>query len=147
MTENYDNINPSFRFHVEIQGIIEGLFIECAGLGAKRKIFKYKEGGLNEFIHQLPDRVTYTNVKFKRGLGTPKLFDWFAKGMEDGNVQYTNVSILLYGFGGSGLEVVRQWDLEKCYPVKWTAPSLKTDSKRAAIETLEIAHHGISQTR
>ena len=138
---------PSFKFHVEMQGIIEGLFVECSGLGAKRKVFKYKEGGLNEYIHQLPDRVSYNNVKFKRGVGSPKLFDWFGEGLENGQVRYANVSIFVYGYGRSGLQIVQQWDLDRCYPVKWSAPALKVDAKRVAIETLELAHHGITQTR
>lgn len=144
---NFPNPIPSFKFHVEMDGIIEGQFLECSGLGAKRKTFQYKEGGVNEYVHQLPDRLTYTNVKFKRGIASPKLFEWFLEGQLDGKVRYSNISIIVFGYGDGGVDVVRQWDLERCYPIKWTGPALKTDSKNAAIETLEVAHHGLTIAR
>ena len=62
----------SFKFHVEIAGIIEGGFTECKGLDIKWKVKKYKEGGVNSFIHQLPERVQYSKVTLKRGLAYRK---------------------------------------------------------------------------
>jgi phage tail-like protein len=150
MSDQYNPANDailSYRFHVEIEGIVEGMFLECSGLGAKRKVFKYNEGGNNEFVHMLPDKVSYTNVKLKRGMGSTELFDWFQQGLEEGTTQYVNMSILTFAHAGNGIDVVQQWDLERCFPVKWTAASFKTSSSRHAIETLEIAHHGIRQAR
>lgn len=135
---------PAFRFHIEIKGIIEGMFTDCSGLEAKRKVFTYKEGGVNNYTHQLPDRIEYSTVKLKRGLGTPELFNWFMEGVLDGKVRQTNISILVFGYTENGIEVVCRWDLERAYPIKWTGPALKTNSKNVAIETLEIAHHGLT---
>lgn len=135
---------PAFRFHIEIKGIIEGMFTDCSGLEAKRKVFTYKEGGVNNYTHQLPDQIEYSTVKLKRGLGTPELFNWFMEGVLDGKVRQTNISILVFGYTENGIEVVCRWDLERAYPIKWTGPALKTNSKNVAIETLEIAHHGLT---
>lgn len=137
---------PTFRFYVEIEGIIEGMFIECSGLGVQRKVFEYKEGGVNDYTHQLPDQVKYSNIKLQRGLGTLELFNWFMEGVRDGKVRYTNISIIVLGHdnGKGERQVIRRWNLDRAYPIKWTGPSLKTDSKQIAIEALEIVHHGLT---
>lgn len=148
MADDFDT-NPllSFRFHVEISGVLEGMFLECSGLGAKRKIFKYKEGGVNDYVHQFPAELSYTNVKLKRGLGSPKLFEWFNESKEGGGTKYASLSLIVFGHSDKGIDVVQQWDLDRCYPVKWTVSSFKSDSSRPAIETLELAHHGITKSR
>jgi phage tail-like protein len=36
-----------------------------------------------------------------------------------------------------------RWTLDKAFPVKWVGPSFKSDEAAVAIESLELAHHGI----
>lgn len=134
---------PAFKFNIEIQSIIEGMFTSCSGLGMKRKVLQYKEGGVNHYTHQLPDRISFNNLKLERGIGSPKLFQWCMTGAYDGKVSYTNISIILFGFTKNGPEVVQRWDVQRAYPIAWTGPTLKTSSKNVAIETLQIAHHGL----
>jgi phage tail-like protein len=137
----------TFKFQIEIDSIIEGMFSECTGLQAKREIVQYKEGGVNSFVHQLPGRISYGNVKLLRGLGSAELFNWFMAGIYDGCVSYTNISILMYGWNtgtvDNELEVVRRWTLERAFPVTWSGPSLKTSDRQVAVQTVEIAHHGV----
>lgn len=45
---------------------------------------------------------------------------------------------------GRGFGKVKHWDVEDAFPVKWVGPSLSASSKNAAIEEIEIAHHGLS---
>jgi phage tail-like protein len=133
---------PSFKFHIEIEGIIEGKFMECKGLGMKWKVMKYKEGGVNNYVHQLPERVEYSKVTLKRGIAWSRaLWDWCEQGIHDGKVQRKNVSIVLFDTGG---QEIKRWNLADAYPIKWSAPQLKTDSKKVAIETLELIHHGLT---
>ena len=132
----------SFKFHVEIAGIIEGGFTECKGLDIKWKVKKYKEGGVNSFIHQLPERVQYSKVTLKRGLAySQALWNWCQQGIHNGQVQRKNVSIILFDVSG---REIKRWNLVNAYPIKWTAPALKTTDKKAAIETLQLVHHGMT---
>ena len=128
-----------FRFGVEIQGVVVGWFTECSELSLEREVTPYKEGGVNDYVHQLPNRVSYSGITLKRGLADNVLWDWFQKGLYDGKVELHNISIVLYG--GDRAETKR-WNLVDAYPVKWTGPELKGDSDDLAIETLEIGCGG-----
>ncbi len=137
----------AFKFHIELDQIIEGFFTECSGLNVEREVEKYKEGGVNNFEHQLPGRLKYTNITLKRGLTTSdELWKWFHENSDDQQkffqVKRLNVAITQTDLTGTP---VRQWTLKNAYPVKWKGPNLKSDSSQVAIETLEIAHHGIEQ--
>jgi phage tail-like protein len=129
---------PAYKFHVavEVDGILEAFFTECSGLTMQREVTTYKEGGVNDYVHHLPGRVTYTNVVLKRGItASSVLWDWFQQGLYDGKVKRINVSILMFDRSG---EVLKRWELENAYPVKWTGPEFKSDSNQAAIESLEL---------
>jgi phage tail-like protein len=128
-----------FRFGVEIQGVVVGWFTECSELSLEREVTPYKEGGVNDYVHQLPGRTSYSRITLKRGLADNVLWDWFQKGLYDGQVELHNISIVLYG--GDRAETKR-WNLVDAYPVKWTGPDLKGDSDDLAIETLEIGCGG-----
>ena len=72
---------PAFKFYVEILGVIVGEFTECSGLGAEREVFKYREGGTNDFEWILPGQVTYSNITLKRGITySRELWRWFNHG-------------------------------------------------------------------
>ncbi len=129
----------NFRFGVEIEGVVAGWFTDCSELTVEREVTPYKEGGVNEYEHQLPGHVTYSGITLKRGLADNALWDWFQEGLYDGRVELHNVSIVLYD--GDRAEAKR-WDLIDAYPVKWTGPDLEADSDNIAIETLEIGCGG-----
>ena len=136
---------PTFRFRVELDGIIEAGFTECKGLSMKWKVFQYKEGGVNGYVHQLPERVEYSKITLKRGIAlSSALWNWCQQGVLDGQVKRRNVSIVLFDKVGEETREVKRWNLRDAFPIKWTGPALKADSKRAAIETLEIVHHGLT---
>lgn len=136
---------PAFRFEVEIQGVPAGWFTDCTGLTVERQVKKYEEGGVNAYVHQLPDRIKHTNVVLKRGLADPLLWAWFegpfGLSMFQGSVMHANVTILLYG---TNQHPSRLWHLYRAFPVKWSGPELRTDGNQVAVETIEIAHHGIT---
>ena len=136
---------PGFRFAIEIEGITAGWFTECGGLTVERTVYPYEEGGLNAYVHQLPDRIKHTRISLKRGIADETLWKWFAgerdEGLYEGKVEYRNMTITLYNVDRS---VAKRWNVERAYPVKWSGPDLKAASTQVAIESLEIVHHGIS---
>ena len=141
---------PTFKFHVEIGSITEAAFVECSGLDMAHEPFEYQEGGQNGFVHKFPGITKYSNVTLKRGLLlSNEIFKWYRE-MEDSMRQgkafskgcFRTVTIRLYSSQKIGKSM--QWNLDKAFPVKWVGPTFKTDEAAVAIETLELAHHGIS---
>lgn len=128
-----------FRFGVEIQGIVVGWFTECSGLAVEREVLPYQEGGVNDYVHQLPGQVKRANVQLKRGIADGVLWDWFQQGAYDGQVTRRNVSIVL--FNGDYSEAQR-WELPEAYPLKWSGSALRASGREVAVETLEIGQRG-----
>jgi phage tail-like protein len=136
----------TFKFHVEIGKITDAAFTECGGLEMATEVFEYKEGGENQFIHKLPGRTKVSNVTLKHGFTTSNdLYNWY-KTMEEclrlgKKFDFQQVTITLY----SSAEKYKKarWILDKAFPVKWTGPSFKSDEAAVAVESLELAHHGI----
>lgn len=133
---------PAHIFAVEIGGIIMATFSECSGLQGEVEVFEYQEGGQNRFVHRLPGRTKWSNLSLKRGLtDCPKLHDWYDEAFQ-GRVTREDVSVVIYNQAG---DAVRRWTIRSAYPVKWVGPQLKASANEVAIETLELAHHGIEQ--
>ena len=129
------------RFWIQIDGIEIAGFSECSGLNFETEVFEYAEGGLNTYTHKLPVRTKYSNLVLKRGMDLGQdLYRWYTSTI-GGNMTRKNVSIILYGPKGG--DPVKQWDFQGAYPVKWSGPDLRTDAGAVAVETLEIAHHGL----
>ena len=55
----------SYKFYIEIQGLYVAEFTECGGLEMEREVEPYAEGGVNDFVHQLPGRVKYSDITLK----------------------------------------------------------------------------------
>jgi phage tail-like protein len=131
----------SVCFVVAIDGHDLGPFNSCEGLGCEVVIEQREEGGNNGFVWQLPSRLKYSNVKLSRPLtkDTEKVAKWF--GSMTGGVTRTTAHIAAMTADGA---VVARWALLEVVPVRWSGPSLSTESPKVATETLEVAHHGFA---
>ncbi len=138
-TYQHEKIRAEFQFGVEIEGVMAGWFTECNGLSIERDVTPHPEGGINDFVHQLPGRVNHTNITLKRGLVDNILWDWFQQGLHDGQVAPHNVSVISYK--PDGTEATR-WNLTSAYPAKWSAGAIQSDSNQILIETLELTQNG-----
>ena len=129
----------SVCFAVKIDDKDLGSFNSCEGLGCEVVMEQREEGGNNGFVWQLPTRIKYSTVKLSRPVcrDTAKLTAWFASMV--GGVQRKNATIAAMT---ADREIVASWELSGVVPVRWSGPSLGTDSPKVATETLEIAHHG-----
>jgi phage tail-like protein len=133
---------PAFKFWVEMQSIVVAEFKECSGLRLERKVEEIEEGGVNDHWHILPGRNKYSNIVLKYGvMHSNELWNWFQEGLYDGKVKRVTFTILLRNVKG---DVVKRWNVKEGFPVKWEGPSLNVEGSQVAIETLEIAHHGLT---
>ncbi len=130
----------SFRFRVEIDGITEAQFSEVTGLSLETEVEPYEEGGVNDFVHQLPKRTKYQHIILKHGItDKDELWRWYEDVIR-GDFKRKSGAIILMDLSG---EDKLRWEFIKAYPVKWSGPDLKADSSTVAFETIELAHHGI----
>ncbi len=126
-------------FGVTVDDVDLGVFTACEGLSLRFEVTERPEGGLNGFVHQLPGRVSYSNVTLRRPVNadTPKVNRWLASQVD--GVRRTTAEITAMTVEGT---TVASWSLDGVVPVQWSAPSLSVDSTNVAVETLELAHHG-----
>ena len=138
---NPSPIYTACRFWVEFKGVTEGAFSECSGLQVETEVFEWEEGGLNEYKHRLLGRRKYSNIVLKRGIASKELLDWYCKCQVSGELKRLQLSIVLLGYTGSP---ELRWNVVGAAPVKWVGPTFKSGSTEVAVETLELAHHGLS---
>jgi phage tail-like protein len=137
----------TYLFSVKIDGTIVGVFTECSGIAAKRHVETFREGGVNDFAHQMAGPMEYENIVLKRGLSTSNvLWTWFESGKYDFAVTRHDITIVQEapGAGSSGFGVVKTWTVNRAFPISWRISELNTATSSAVIETLELAHEGIS---
>jgi phage tail-like protein len=134
----------AWRFDVKVDGEDIGSFTACDGLSAEYDVFEYQEGGENGYIHRLPGRLKYGNVKLTRPVdaksdsaATSGLAAWFTR--LKSSVTRRTASITAFDAQGNK---VAQWSLVDVYPARWTGPSFSSDGNSVPKETLELAHHG-----
>jgi phage tail-like protein len=128
-----------FRYLVEIDGIVSGAFLRVKGLSREVRHEPYREGGVNEYEHQLLTQVTYPVIIFERGLALDDLWKW-AQAAADGDVTRRNIRVRLQDEGNSR---AWGWQIENALPVKWSSSDLDANTSQVVMETLEIAHHGL----
>jgi phage tail-like protein len=142
--DNVLRLDPylTFRFAVEIEGLLVAGFTEVSGLSAEVTPFAYKEGGLNEYEHQLPGPATWPRLVLRRGLtDSDNLWRWH-QDVRRGTISRRNGSIILRG-DSTGAGAYR-WNFVGAYPVKWVGPELRAASATVAVESVELVHEGIT---
>ena len=127
------------RFKVRIDGQDMGNWQKVDGLALEYDIKEYEEGGENGYVHKLPGRVKFQNVKLIRPIdSSSSTVSAWVQSLQVRMVPSTaHISVL----DPSG-ETVADWHLVGVYPVRWTGPSLDVNSNQWATETLELAHNG-----
>ena len=129
--EAQDNVwpLPSFYFKVELGSLGEIAFKEVSGLDMEAQVIEYRHGNSPVFSNiKMPGLKKTSNVSLKKGVfkADNKLFDWFNK-IKMNTIQREDVTISLLA-----------------WPTKVTGVSLKSDGNEAAIETLDLAHEGLT---
>jgi phage tail-like protein len=131
------------RFKVRIDGRDIGNWQKVDGLTLEYDMFEYAEGGENAYVHRLPGRVKYQNIKLTRPIdGDSATVHMWLQSLQLRMVPATaQISVL-----DPGGVTVATWSLAGVYPVRWTGPSLDVGSNQWATETLELSHNGFVQS-
>jgi len=116
-----------------------GNWSKCEGLTVEYDVHEYNEGGLNSYVHRLPGRAKYQNIKLTRPLDpdSSKVAEWLSGVGTTFGRETAEIAVL----DPSGA-VVASWSIIDVVPVRWTGPSLDIDASSVATESLELAHNG-----
>jgi phage tail-like protein len=140
-----DRTDPyrSYNFLVEIDGITRAGFRDCSGLDSSSPAIEYREGNDRQLTtRKLPGLVSFPNITLSRGItDDPELWEWRLQAAQ-GAVSRRNGSIVLLDDAG---EEKLRWNFREGWPTSWSGPSFDAGGSDVAIESLEIAHEGLTR--
>jgi phage tail-like protein len=145
MAQTGQRIDPyrNFNFLVELDGIAQASFTDCTGLGSTTETIETREGGDNTTVRKLPGKTSYSDISLKWGLTDSKdLWNWRQQ-IIDGNVVRKNGSIVVFDL--SNHSEIARWNFVNAWPTKWEGPAFNAKGNDIAIDTLVLAHEGITR--
>ena len=133
---------PKFYFQVKWDSEVMS-FQEVSGLEIESQAIEYRHGDSPEFSSiNMPGMKKSGHVTMKKGVfkSDNKFWDWFSQ-IKMNTIKRVPVTISLLDESGAPTMV---WTLANAWPTKITGTDLKSDGNEVAIESIEIAHEGIT---
>ena len=133
---------PKFHFQVEWGGSKIG-FTEVTGLEVSTEVIEYREGSSREYHKiKMPGMQKFANITMKRGTfkGDNDYYNWWNT-VALNTIERRDLIISLLN---EQHEPVVVWKIKNAWPVKVQSTDLKADGNEVAIETIEIAHEGLT---
>ena len=139
----------SFCFALAFEdSAVDASFQEISGLKMEWTTEEVAEGGVNQFVHRLPQRTKYGNLVMKRGLvrGKSPLAEWLAASFA-GNFAATFVDprTIVVMLLDMWRRPIVAWTLFGAYPVSWDHSSLNSTENGLMIETIELSCNWFSR--
>ena len=140
-TDTGSNLLRAYNFELEIAGEWAGGFAEISGLTADGNPVDYGEGrGSKEIVDRLAGLRKQARLTLNRGVADRKLCDWYTavlKGRHD--ARELRITML-----DESRQPVRRWRIVNASITKIAAPTLNASGNEIAIESVEIAHEGLT---
>lgn len=134
---------PKFHFQVKWDSAVMS-FSEVSGLDVEAQPIEYRHGDSPVFSAiKMPGLKKVGNVTMKRGVfikSDNKFWDGFNQ-IKMNTIKRVPVTISLLDEEGKPTMV---WTLTNAWPTKVTGTDLKSDGSEVAIESIEIAHEGLT---
>jgi phage tail-like protein len=133
---------PKFHFQVEWGGAKIG-FTEVTGLEVSTEVIEYRDGASFEYHKiKMPGMQKFSNITMKRGTfkGDNDYYNWWNT-VALNTIERRDVTISLLN---ENHEPVVVWKIKNAWPVKVQSTDLKADGNEVAIETIELAHEGLT---
>ncbi|MEN8228466.1 MAG: phage tail protein [Bacteroidota bacterium] len=133
---------PKFHFQVEWGGSKIG-FTEVSGLDVESEVIEYRDGASPEYVKtKMPGMQKYSNITMKRGTfqGDNEYYDWWNT-VALNTIERRDITISLLN---ESHEPVVVWKVKNAWPAKVQSTDLKSDGNETAIESVEIAHEGLT---
>ena len=105
-------------------------------------MLSYSEGGRNDSVHQLPVRHSWNRITLSRGVAVgPALWAWYEAGLTGSLGARRDGAVILQNPLGVP---VMTWAFRAGLAARWSGPEFNAEQDGLAIESLEIAHEGIT---
>ena len=133
---------PVFHFGVDFGGKRQG-FSEVTGLTQENQAIEYRDGSFREYSSiKMPGLRKFSNITLKRGIikGDNDFFNWLNT-VKLNKVERRDLTISLLN---ESHEPVMTWKVMNAFPVKVEGPQLKASGNEVAIESIELAHEGLT---
>ena len=135
---------PKFYFEVDFgEGNDPCHFQEVSGLDVESQPIEYRNQSSPVFSTiKMPGIKKAGNVTLKKGVFVKDyaFWDWYNE-IKLNTINRKTVTIKLLDETGNPTMV---WQLSNAYPVKITATDLKSDGNEVAVESIELAHEGLT---
>lgn len=133
---------PKFHFRVEWGGAKIG-FSEVTGLTIEHDLIEYRDGNSPEYHKiKMPGMQKFSNVTLKRGTfqSDGDYYSWInAVKLHKPERRDVTISLL-----NENHEPVVVWKIKNAFPIKLQSADLKSDANEVAIESVEVAHEGLT---
>ena len=134
----------NFRYRVEIDGLDAGGFSEVSGFDNTFEVVEYRQGdNIAITPRKLPGLIKYGNITLKWGAcENMVLYNWLMD-INAGTIAQKTLTITSLAEDGSPAAA---WRVINAWPTKYTAPDFNTTASEVAIESIELAHEGITRS-
>jgi phage tail-like protein len=138
-----------YTFMLEVDGISEATFRECAGLDSENTVIENKETGQKgqNVIRKTPGALKWGDIQLKRGFARDamELYEWRQKVVDgDLTAMRKNGSIVVYDYKN---EECLRWNFTNGWLSKYQGPSLNASGNDIAIEAVTIVHEGLKRIK
>lgn len=133
----------AYFFAVEIDGIQGAFFRSCSGLKHEADVFPLAEGGVNTHERKLIGQSKYPNLVLKQGFANIVFWEMrqgFAQNEKKPRARFSG-TIVQYG---PGQTKAHSWRFENAWVAKWEGPEFDASKNEISVETIEIAHEGLT---
>lgn len=134
---------PSFYFKVSVTDVGDISCSEVSGLETEYDMIEYRAGDSPVFTKQkMPGMRKASDVTLKKDIfkDDKAMWDWI-NSIKLNTIKRATVTISLLDESG---KPVKTWELTNAWPKKITVEGFKADGNTAAIETLILAHEGVT---
>lgn len=136
---------PAFSFAVSFgngSAIDDAAFSEVAGIASEFETESVVEGGENRFVHQLPKQIRHGPLELKRGVARidSPLAQWCKETLEGEFTRMISLQVVMVKLMGTNGQVLRSWQFNDAYPVKWSVGPFGSSRNEVAIETVSLAY-------
>ena len=135
---------PAYCFRVDLQlsdKQASMYFRKVSGLSYETEVTDYQEGGQNRFCHRLVGATKWSNLILERGFSQSDALIRWREEWTGGRGKRIEVGYIVQL--DTELRDVALWTFHSGWPCKWELSAFDASKSELAIETLEIAHHGL----
>ena len=118
-------------------------FTEVSGLDITTEVIEYRDGASPEYSKvKMPGQRKFSNITMKRGTfkSDNEFYLWFNT-VNLNQIERRNLTVSLLN---ENHEPVVVWKVKNAWPTKVTPTDLKADGNEVAIESIELAHEGLT---